>query len=266
MIRRLPAALFAAILLLGLLPASGALAQTILNTERFQLSEVDGFHLSADLSANGSQGNSRILNVSSSGIIGVRDDRHWTRVIFGGKFLSDTERSILDNQYIQLRYSRLLSPRTRTFHFVQAQRNETLRLERRYLVGSGIRYRLAGGDRSPTRLDVGTGLMGEWETLDEDLITDPDESNSLRALRMANLAVLSHELSQGARLVNILYLQPDVSAPGDVRVLNDLGLLIPLTTHARVTLSAEWRYDSQPPGDLRPNDLSWSMGIGIDLR
>lgn len=258
-------ALLLPVLLWSLAPAPAS-AQTILNTERFQLFEVDGFHLSADLSADGSQGNSRFLNVSSSGIVGFRDESNWTRLIFGGKFLSDANRSILDNQYAQLRYSRLLSPRTRTFHFLQAQRNETLRLNRRYLAGTGIRYRVVGGDRSRTRLDAGTGLMGEWERLDPDAFDDPEVETSLRALRMANVAVLSHDLEGGARLVNILYVQPDIGEVRDIRILNDLGLLIPITSSARVTISAEWRYDSQPPGDLRRNDLSWSAGFGIDMR
>ncbi|TVP77477.1 MAG: DUF481 domain-containing protein [Gemmatimonadales bacterium] len=260
-----PGLLLLGALLLGITPAT-VQGQTILNTERFQLHEVDGFHMSADFSADGSQGNSRFLNTGASGIVGFRDESNWTRVIFGGKFLSDAERSILDNQYAQVRYSRLLSPRTRTFHFLQAQRNETLRLKRRYLAGTGIRYRVAGGDRGRTRLDAGTGLMLEWERLDPDAFDDPAVEFSVRTPRMSNLAVLSHELEGGARLVNILYVQPDVGDLQDIRVLNDLGLLVPITSSARVTISAEWRYDSQPPGDLRRNDLSWSAGFGIDVR
>lgn len=243
--------------------ATGAAAQTILNTERFQLAEVDGFHMSADLSIDGQRGNKEILNAGTSGIVGVRTPRHWTRVVFGGRYLSDADRAILDSRYVQLRYSYLVSERTRTFHFVQAQRNETLRLRSRWLVGSGVRRTVASGEH--TSFAVGTGLMGEWEEVSRDAV-EAGAATSARALRMANLAVLSRDLDSGARVLNILYVQPDVGALSDVRVLNDLGILVPITERLRATLSAEWRHDSRPPAALGKNDLTFRMGLGIDVR
>lgn len=241
----------------------GLQAQTILNTERFQLSEVDGFHVSADLSLTGERGNSEVLNASTSGIVGARTGRHWTRFIFGGRFLSDEERSILDNRFGQLRYSYILSERTRSFHFVQAQKNESLRLRSRWLLGSGLRHDLIEGDHAS--LSVGTGLMGEWERLDADAV-GPGESTERDALRMANQLVYSYDLDSGARVLNILYLQPDVTELSNLRILNDLGLLVPVSDHVRVTLSAEWRRDTQAPSGLVKDDVTVSMSIGIDRR
>jgi hypothetical protein len=240
-----------------------AAAQTILNTERFQLREVSGFHVSADLSANGQRGNSRILTVNSSGMTGLLTGRHWPRVIFGARYLSTRETALLDSRFVQLRYSYILDPRLRTFHFVQLQRTETLRLRSRWLLGSGIRRTLFEAEHGS--FDLGTGLMGEWEELQPDAV-GPEESTSLRALRMANLAVFSRDFASGARILNILYFQPDVSDFGDLRLLNDLGLFVPLTEHVRLTASVEWRRDTRPPGELESDDLSFSFGVGIDMR
>ncbi|TVP55458.1 MAG: DUF481 domain-containing protein [Gemmatimonadales bacterium] len=249
---------------IGILMLPGDLtAQTILNTERFQLSEVEGFHLSASFSMNGDRGNSEVLNIASSGIVGVLAGRHWTRFIFGGKFLSNEERSILDNRFGQVRYSYIFSDRTQSFHFVQAQKNETLRLRSRWLVGSGIRRTVVDGERSS--LAVGTGLMGEWERLSDDAVGEGDPTES-EALRMANQAIYSFELASGARIINILYFQPDVTDFSDLRVLNDLGLVVPITEHVRLTLSGEWRRDTRPPSELGKDDLTFSMSIGIDRR
>jgi hypothetical protein len=252
------------LLLLALLILSPSLdAQTILNTERFQLTEVDGFHMSATLTGNGQRGNSRVVTAGTSGIAGVLEGSHWTRVIFGGRYISDDERAILDNRFVQLRYSYILSPELRTFHFVQAQRNETLRLRSRYLVGSGAQYALVNTDR--TTFSVGTGLMGEWETLNRDAV-DPGTDPRSRVLRVANVAVFSRDLPSGARVLNILYLQPDATAPSDLRILNDLGLILPVSDRFRVTLSGEWRRDSRPPAALRKDDLTFNVGIGIEVR
>jgi hypothetical protein len=252
------------ILVLGLLlflalPLNG---QTILNTERFQLAEVEGFHFSGDLSADLQLGNNRILDVKTSGIVGTLDGRHWPRLIFGGRYLSRRDDSLLDEQFVQARYSYILSPNSRTFHFVQAQKNETLLLRSRWLVGSGVRttFVRSGG----IRLSAGTGLMGEWERLDLDAL-GPDDEPRLRALRMANLAVASLDLDSGARVLNILYLQPDVTDLGDLRILNELALLVPITHWIRATVALEWRRDTRPPSTLKKDDTKLRMGLGVDF-
>ncbi len=243
--------------------APQASAQTILNTERFQLSEVDGFHMSADFSADGEWGNSEVLTLGASGIVGQRGGRHWVRLIFGGKYLADEERAILDNRFGQVRYSYIFSDRTQSFHFVQAQRNETLRLRSRWLVGSGVRRTLHESEYSS--LALGTGLMGEWERLDASAVGEGDPTD-LDALRMANQGVYTRDLDSGVRVINILYLQPDVTDFSDLRILNDLGVLVPLTDHVRLTLSAEWRRDTRPPSELDKDDLTVSMSLGVDFR
>jgi len=252
---------FAGFLAVLVLAPGHAPAQTILNTERFQLREVEGIHASADLDISIQRGNTRLLNVSTSGMIGTLSGRHWPRVIFGGRYLSDDDRSILDEQFAQVRYSYILSPETRTFHFVQAQKNETLLLQSRWLVGSGLRRTMV--DTGRTSIALGTGAMIEWEELEASRI-GPDDQASSRAVRMTNLAVFSHDFPGGARVLNILYVQPDLSDPGDLRLLNDLALLIPLSDRFRTTVSLEWRRDSRPPSTLEGDDLNLKVGFGID--
>lgn len=169
----------------------------------------------------------------------------------------------LDNQFVQLRYSYLFSPKTRSFHFVQVQRNETLRLRERLLVGSGLQR-----DFQPTEatsLSLGGGLMGEWEELDPEAV-GPEDGVSARAVRMTVVGVLRHTLKAGPELVNISYVQPDITEFGDVRLLNDAALRVPLGSALTVVLASEWRYDSRPPSVLRSYDLSYRMGVTIALR
>jgi hypothetical protein len=257
----LPILLLAAGLLLAQPPSLSA--QVILNTERFQLGEVDGFHLGADLAGSLQQGNSEVLDLAASGIVGMLQGRHWTRLIFGGKYLSDEDRSILDQQFAQLRYSYIISPHTRTFHFVQAQKNETLLLKSRWLVGTGIRRTLIQGEQGT--VSVGTGVMGEWERLDPARV-GPEDATSRDAIRVANLAVASWDFTGGARLLNIVYLQPDLGEFSDLRILNDLGLSVPITPSVRTTLSLEWRRDTRPPSTLDRDDLRLNVSLGFDIR
>lgn len=248
---------------LALLPAHSAQAQVILNTERFQIEDVDGFHLGSDLSASLQRGNTELLDISASGILGFRHLRHWPRLIFGGQFLQDEDRSLLDQQFAQIRYSYIINPRLRTFHFVQAQKNETLLLRSRWLVGTGFRHTFVQTER--LMVAAGTGVMGEWERLDPDRV-GPDDLTSLDAIRMANLGVLQWDFAGGARLINIVYLQPDLGEFSDARILNDLGLSVPITERIRSSMSLEWRHDTRPPSTLERNDLTLKMGLGVDIR
>lgn len=258
-----PCALLALACLSPLFTLPGPLhAQTILNTERFQPSEVHGAHLSAELALSLQRGNTKLLNISTSGMVGTLVGRHWPRLIFGASYLSNDHRSILDDQFLQLRYSYILSPETRTFHFVQIQKNQTVLLERRLLVGSGIRKAFLDSD--DTSLSIGIGIMGQWERLDPDRLPmgEPREENSLR---MANLAVFSHTFASGARILNVLYFQPDVTDPGDNRILNDLGIAVPLTDELSMVTSLEWRRDTRPPAGLAKDDVRLRASFSIDL-
>lgn len=260
---RVPPSLLAPLALLAAVLSAGRLeAQTILNVERFQLADVRGFHVSADLSVDLQRGNSEVLDLGGSGVVGVLEGRHWPRVIFGGRFLSDEDRSVLDRQFVQLRYSYILTRDVRTFHFVQAQRNETLLLRARWLVGSGIRSSFVDTDR--VTASVGTGLMGEWERLEADAL-GPDDDRRLRALRIANLATLSVTMDRGVRILNIVYLQPDIGELRDMRILNDLGLFLPIRDWLHATISLEWRRDTRPPSTLERDDVSLTMGFGIEI-
>ncbi|MEX2530643.1 MAG: DUF481 domain-containing protein [Gemmatimonadota bacterium] len=245
-----------------LLPTPG-IGQVILNTERFQIDEVDGIHVGVDASLSGQRGNTELFDVSSSGIVGILTSRHWIRTIFGGRYLAqEGKEAILDRQFVQLRYSYLLSPKLRTFHFVQVQSNETLLLRNRWLVGTGVRYSLVETER--TRFALGTGMMGEWERLDPAKV-GADDPTSLDAWRLANLGVLIRDFDSGARLVNILYVQPDVEDLGDVRILLDAGLSVPVTEWVRTNLSLEWRHDTRPVSTLESDDLIFGMGLGISF-
>lgn len=242
--------------------AGPLLGQTILNTERFQLSEVHGPHLSAELAVALKRGNTRLLDISASGVVGTLVGRHWPRLIFGGSYLSNDSRSILDDEFVQLRYSYILSPRTRTFHFLQLQRNQTLLLERRVLVGAGIRRALVDGE--DVSLSIGLGLMGQWERLDAERL-EPGDRRSEDSLRMADLAVFSRTFRSGARILDVLYVQPNLSDPGDNRILNDLGVSVPLTGALSVVTSLEWRRDTRPPAELAKDDVTLHASVSVDL-
>jgi hypothetical protein len=241
----------------------GARGQTILNTERFQLQSVDGSHARIDASLSGREGNRRLWVADASGIVGHLTGDHWVRLIFGANYLISDEASLLDARFAQLRYSRRFTAQTQSFHFVQAQRNETLRLRQRWLVGSGVQREFSSGAKQS--LSLGTGLMMEWESLDADAV-EPGESTETRRLRLANLVVAKYAFDSGAELLNVLYLQPDVQEFSSFRVLNDLGVQLPISGSLRVSVTGSWRRDTRPPSQLSKDDLTLRVGLALTVR
>lgn len=257
------AAIAAVILGLAVGSPSTGLSQGILNTERYQLESVTGTHANVDFSISGSAGNARLLNASASGIVGVRGDRHWVRLIGGGRYLADSERSVVDDRFVQLRHSLFATPGLELYQFAQYQANQTLLLESRWLLGGGVRTPIVSSERMA--LVVGTGAMLEVEDRDRSRIAESDDPR-LRTVRLANQLVLTRRLAGGAKIQNIVYAQPALTRWSDLRLLNDLLLAAPLSDAVSLTLSLEWRHDSRPPARLKRNDLSFSTGISIDLR
>jgi hypothetical protein len=237
-------------------------AQTILNVERLQQGEVQGWHWGVEGALAVSRGNAEYVDVLAGLVVGHRWPGDWLRLFAGVDYRSETGTGLDRDRYAHVRYNRWLAERWQTFHFVQLQGSRKRLLRSRVLVGSGVRHRLVGGTGT---LDIGTGLMYEAESLDPDRVTDTHPVES-RAWRMANLVVATRPLTESVRFVGTAYVQPDISAFDDIRVFTELSLLIALTENVDLAVRGEWRHDSRPPGGVVPDDMVVRTGFGLSFR
>jgi hypothetical protein len=247
--------------LLLAIPSTGN-GQTILNVERLQRGESTG--LSGRLSSTVSlkAGNTEIFQIGGSLGFGFLSDRHWVRTFAGLDRLKKGSEEILDNKYIHLRYNYLVGERLRTFHFLQLQTNQNLFLSRRFLLGSGLRYRLTEGGGAS--LDVGSGVMLETERLDPEKL-DQGEAAETETLRMANLLVGSGSIGDGGVWTAVVYYQPALNEFEDYRLLGEAGLAIIITDSLDLDVSLTWRHDSRAPAGLKEDDLGIKTGISLNV-
>lgn len=247
---------------LGLAAAAPAGAQTILNIERLQPRDVEGWHWGVEGALSVSEGNTEYADVLAGVVLGHRWPRDWVRVFTGLDYRSETGEGLEDDRYLHVRYNHSLSERWQTFHFLQLQSSHASLLQRRTLLGSGIRHRIVDGT---TTLDVGTGAMYERERLDGDRVAG-DHPVQPRAWRMANLLVVTRRLTESLRLIAVGYVQPDLSALDDLRTLADLSFLLALSENVDLAIRSEWRHDSRPPEDVERNDLVLRTGVTVSFR
>jgi putative salt-induced outer membrane protein YdiY len=263
-VRRPVAVLVLAGALLAVAYAGPALGQTaILNTESLQPQDVSGAFLSLNLAADLQGGNADVADLSGNGAVGYRGDRNWVVLMGGLSYLSASDSVSTDDRYAQLRYSRFFTRRTRSFHFVQVQASRVQLLQRRVLLGSGVRHAFVDG--KATRLDVGAGLMWEHERLDASKLPAGAAARSTD-WRGDLLAVASQRISASSRLSGVMYVEPRVDRPADVRVLSELRLGASVTKALTLTLAFRWRHDSRPPPSVRRNDVELQAGIGALIR
>lgn len=256
--------MFVLMLVVGPLAApTPAVAQAILNVERLQADQVQGVHVDVSARVSASAGNTEILQIGWDIGSGLLKEQNWFRAFAGMEILEKNGQDLRDNRYAHLRYSRLFNPRFRSFHFLQFQSNENLLIQRRWLLGSGLRLRVAEEDGR--NLDVGLGAMYETERLRESAL-EPEDDPETETIRMANMAVASWAFSETARLVGIVYYQPDVSAFSDYRLTGDVALSVTLTQALSLEVSVDWRHDSRAPANLEQDDVRLRTGFNLRFR
>lgn len=256
------AALTCLILLVFMLPVPGA-GQAILNVEALQGNEEEGIHAEVSGNLRLASGNTDLFQVGGDLGFGYLGERHWIRGFAGMERLERKGKDILNNRYVHVRYNYRFSPWFRTFHFIQLQANENLFLDRRFLLGTGLRLRVLGG--ADSHLEVGSGLMLEAERLNEGKLA-PGEDPETQVVRLANLVVGSGPVGDGNRWVTVLYYQPNLEGFADYRLSGEFGLKVQLISSLQLDVTLTWRHDNRVPEGLEEDDFGFRTGFTYHIR
>ena len=253
------AVFFCVLHLVGTAPAGG---QTILNVERLQPGEVEDWHWGVEGALSVSRGDVRYVDVLAGVVVGYRWSGDWLRAFAGLDYRDERGEGLENDRYLHVRHNHWLAECWQSFHFIQLQGSHLGLLQRRILVGSGLRTRLISGR---TTFDLGTGAMYEREDLDPERVTGAHDVES-RLWRMANLVVATRRLSAAVRLVGVTYVQPALADFADLRTLTDVSLLIALTDHVELAIRSEWRHDEGPPEGVDPDSFLLRTGFTFSFR
>ncbi len=256
MIRRATTAFF----LICLLPATTR--SQIVNIERILAGEPpDGMQGAVQLTLGLRQGNTESRQLKGDSLIRWRSGVTLLQMLVGGTYESAAGSKIADNALGHLRYGYLFDTGLRLEVLVQLQKNSFIRLQRRTLVGAGIRFPLLTRARAPARgegedrIDLGLVMMYESEEL--------RGLDSVPGWRTSLLLSTGWGLSETASVGNQLYYQPLVEDPQDYRVLNDFGLSVRVLGPISAKIDARLVYDSKPPAQVKTTDLVLSNSLAI---
>lgn len=225
-------------------------AQVIRSYESLDRAAGEGGYVTLAFGFDGSTGNTDKAEFDLSGALGYRGERHWLRlypsylVTRAGGETTEHERAV------HLRHSYRLSGALSTYAFVQLQADESLDLDRRFLVGGGLRRQLVALEGGG--LDLGVGVMWEEEHLTGGLRE--------RSLRGANLLSVAGTAGIVALTFTGFY-QQVMDDWGDYRVAFSGSAAVPLGAGWAMDVSVRWRRDTRPPVEVERDDAGMSVGL-----
>jgi hypothetical protein len=134
-------------------------------------------------------------------------------------------------------------------------RAQLLRL--RLVAGAGGRTSLSRGTWG--QLGVGTGLRLEHERLKVPMdAVHPSRTSTVRASSFVTLKIVTGE---SFVVTSTSYIQPRVSRPGDVRVLENMRIGASVTDRVSLTVAFDLRFDSEPPDGIARLDSTLRTGV-----
>lgn len=243
-----------ALVVLSLAFASSIHAQVIRSYEGLDRNTPEGTSAQMELSLGGRAGNANYLDFRFAGSVSYRAPApgHWLRLYPSFRVRRSEKQSVVRDWSAHLRHSYVFSDEIRTYAFAQIQADRSINLDRRLLIGGGLRRQIVRlGDGG---LDIGVGLMREDETL--------ASGETGTALRGANLLSASGK----AGIVGFEatgYFQPMMSNFGDYRVFVHTGIQIPVSERVQFVLSGSWRRDSRPPSGIEADDAEFGFSIRL---
>jgi putative salt-induced outer membrane protein YdiY len=204
-----------------------------------------------------SSGNSEYFEFDLDGAVQYRSARHRVRTLGAHSRREAEGTDIARNTLAHLRHNYQLCRRVATVAFVQAQRNPFRRVERRTLLGGGLRLDVFA--RTSFQAAVGATVMREVEEL-----TDDDRGALARA-RMSYFASVLGQPRAGVQVDLVTFYQPLAGDYADARAYVAASLRVDIVGGLYFAAAYDLVHDADPPAGVAPTDQRVRSGLGWRL-
>ena len=230
------------------------------NVERLRIDDpplgVSG-SLTGDLSVQ--TGNTDFVQVALSGRIYDVTERLTTLMVGNGGLGFLSRNRFASSGLFHYRRTYLFSDWLSPEWYAQANYDRSQKLTSRFIVGGGARTPVGEGRWG--RLAAGTALMLEYERLQlPDTAVHPRSTLTVRSSTFLTFRVVPNDQLV---ITSTTYLQPQLSDPGDLRMLENFGLATPVSDRLSLTVSFDLRYDSRPPDGIASLDTRLRTGLTL---
>jgi len=233
---------------------SSATAQVINIENRRFLNDTDGFVGRVDVNFSLNQNVQQVMAFGSNVHAQYVKHRHRILAIGDLSFIKAAKQDFVNAGYQHLRYNYKIGSRLTWEAFAQAQYNKVLQLDRRYLAGTGPRFKII--KKQNLRLYIGVLYMREYQSQNNDSIKGWYN-------RLSSYFTLSYNFKK-MDFTNTTFFQPNIEEPADYRIASDSALEFVISNHLNFKAGFNLLYDTRQP--KRIPALTYALRNGLSFK
>ncbi|MEP7127943.1 MAG: DUF481 domain-containing protein [Chitinophagales bacterium] len=168
-------------------------------------------------------------------------------------FVNGDNEDFYNNAFIHFRYNRKLSKLLRWEAFTQLQFNKISKINLRYLLGTGPRFKLT--DNKKLKIFVASLVMYEYE---ED---DTTENYIHRDVRSSSYLSFTYTPVKNVQIISTSYYQPLFTQFNDFRFVNEESVIVSISDKFTIEPKFSYLYDSEPVNGVPRVNYSFTTGL-----
>ncbi|HEX5555854.1 MAG TPA: DUF481 domain-containing protein [Chitinophagaceae bacterium] len=195
----------------------------------------------------------RIFSANAYGTVQLKTKKNLYLFLGNYGFLKGDTEKFIDNAFLHFRFDHSLTSFLQWEFFVQYQNNKITKIAKRFLLGSGPRFKLPTPEKLKTFL--GIDFMYEYE----EEISAPVITH--RVFRNSSYLAFTYKPTAYLQLVSTTFYQPRLDQFSDFRILNQETATFTITKKLSVTLNWDFLYDAVPVADIPKDNFTFSTGF-----
>jgi putative salt-induced outer membrane protein YdiY len=241
--------------LLFLLCAHCSFAQVInIESKRF-LNDTNGWVGKVDINFLLSQNTQQVMQLGNNIHVQYQHNRHRFLLLNDVNFIKAGSTDFVNAGYQHFRYNYKIVDRLTWEAFTQVQYNKVLRLNLRFLSGTGPRFKLLKSEKM--RLYIASLYMYEYEEITG--VPKPTYTH-----RSSSYLTFSISIGRNADITSTTFYQPNFADFNDYRIANDSALEIYIGKRLNFKTGFNLLYDTRQPEGI-PN-LVYSLRNALSFK
>ncbi|HEY1039924.1 MAG TPA: DUF481 domain-containing protein [Bacteroidia bacterium] len=232
-----------------------AKAQVVnVESKRF-LNDTNGWVGKVDFNFMLTQNTQQIISVGNNVHVQYQQNRHRFLILNDINFIKAGSTDFVNAGFQHFRYNYKIVDRITWEAFTQVQYNKVLKMDLRYLSGTGPRFKLV--KNSNLRLYLATLYMYEYEEITNE--TKPNQAH-----RLSSYLTFSISLGKHADLTSTTFYQPNFANFNDYRIANDSALELYISKRLNFKTGFNLLYDTRQPAGIP--ELVYSLRNGLSFK
>jgi Protein of unknown function, DUF481 len=198
----------------------------------------------------------KVFDVDANAHVQYKSKRSLYLFLGGYGFLKGDQQSYVDYGFLHLRYNYKLTKILRLEAFTQLQQNTITKVQFRYLIGAGPRFKVVESPK--IKLYLGSLPMYEVEK-------ETGVAKRIRDWRCSNYLSVTFIPNKQTELTSTTYYQPVMFDAGDYRLLNQSSCKIKAAKRIAVVIRYNYQYDASPAAGVPKETYTLGTGIDVDL-